>query len=286
MTKSFLLTFTVTRAYYSAMSLRQMYEKRVIPILDYIYLTRSINGHSIKLPASVARFYKNGEEQEFHSILSLWATGISCDIGAHIGVTTVIIARSSTRVLALEPSPNNFKYLKSTVRRNSLDNVKIYKAAVAKNSGIRHFALRHGRANNGNSIVELSVKEVLIEVKTLTLNKFNLVFDFIKIDAEGAEHEILQSSMEVIGECKRMILSLHIDIMKSNGLNPLDSIKLLLERGAVILDQNGRLLQDTFCEEPMNGIVELYVLFPDNEPNWQSLLAQAQKILRGANNKE
>src|SRR5438093_1104363 len=69
---------------------------------------------------------------------TLRAGDVAVDVGANIGVLTVLMADlcgASGRVLAFEPAAENFAYLGANVRANGLDNVAASMAAVTDADG-------------------------------------------------------------------------------------------------------------------------------------------------------
>ena len=123
---------------------------------------------------------------------------IVIDIGACAGVfTSLALDMGASRVISFEPSLNNFLLAK---KNNPM--AEIYNMAVSDKTG--ETELFHTNAIGGPSIVQEIVDERPDHyisnntiVKTITLddiieNLFLDKIDFIKIDAEGAEHNILK----------------------------------------------------------------------------------------------
>ena len=108
------------------------------------------------------------------------------DVGANIGVFTVLAARRFPRatVYALEPESENFSVLTENIALNRLTNVILLRKAVARVRGVARLYLgapdAHSLYGSGN----------YEEVETVPLSDFGDI-DFLKIDAEGAERDIL-----------------------------------------------------------------------------------------------
>lgn len=57
------------------------------------------------------------------------------DIGAHVGIFTLYASNKARGVIALEPHPINFRYLKINLKLNDLDNVTPLNIAVSNYDG-------------------------------------------------------------------------------------------------------------------------------------------------------
>lgn len=122
--------------------------------------------------------------------------GVIVDVGAHMGIFSIYAAtvRKAIKVVSYEPCPDNFDALIKNVELNSLsDVIKPIAKAVAGKKEKRSLQLSgsndsHSLLGNGESIEVqcVTLKDVLDD------NNLSHV-DFLKLDCEGAEHEILQN---------------------------------------------------------------------------------------------
>lgn len=119
------------------------------------------------------------------------------DVGANIGITTYYFARHAKIVHAIEPSMEHFKVLKYMIDFNKLENVELHKLAIwIKNKTGK---LYHNFENKTMYSLHMAVQDNLTlpeDVKITTLDKFyedNKIThcDFLKLDVEGSEFEIL-----------------------------------------------------------------------------------------------
>lgn len=109
------------------------------------------------------------------------------DIGANIGFTALIFARTGARVLAFEPSPRAFRLLEKTAR----DKVELHNVALSVHEGTLLFA-EHDRLDRS------AVAESGFEVRATTLDSLDVRPTFIKIDVEGHEAEVLRGGTETL----------------------------------------------------------------------------------------
>lgn len=118
------------------------------------------------------------------------------DIGAHVGKYSFQIAREVERslVICIEAHPDNFRALKRGIELNGFRNViAINVAAWKENCKIKLYIGKnsgwHSLKTNGNSEYVIVQGARLDEVlKCLNVQRLN----WIKIDVEGAELEVLQ----------------------------------------------------------------------------------------------
>jgi len=118
---------------------------------------------------------------------------IVVDIGAHIGTFSIAAAKVAKKVYAFEPSKENFTMLKENIAANKTDNIIAFHVAVSGTTGSRELFLHP----NDPCMHSLYFKsETKSEVSTISIEdifKQNNIdhIDYLKLDCEGAEYEIL-----------------------------------------------------------------------------------------------
>jgi FkbM family methyltransferase len=116
------------------------------------------------------------------------------DIGAHIGTFSVMASNLANEgmVYAFEPEPRNFAMLKDNIRINQLKNIVPFNVAVSGRGGNQDFHVT--KDNVDHSLHFKGGKKIRIRTTTLEQfirkNKISFI-DFLKMDCEGAEYEIL-----------------------------------------------------------------------------------------------
>ena len=131
------------------------------------------------------------------------------DVGAHIGRYALKAATKASRVIAVEPNPSNFELLARNVRLNGFSNVVLVHKALSSRPGTRVLRLA-ARENTGTSSVEPDVfagrggsaGTLLVESTTLDqlAESFGLTrIDWLKVDVEGHEIEVLQGARAALG---------------------------------------------------------------------------------------
>ena len=125
---------------------------------------------------------------------------ICFDIGAQAGYHTLYastVVGPAGRVFAFEPAPKNIANIKKHVAMNHLANVAVVEAAVSNVDGVSHFdfgisAVAGHLATNGGIVVRTITLDHEIDSGALPEP------DYIKIDAEGAELNILEGARNML----------------------------------------------------------------------------------------
>ena len=139
------------------------------------------------------------EEEEyfnFHEGFRPRPGHIVIDIGANIGTFALAAARytgTSGKIVSIEPHPDNLRYLRRNVRQNGLSNVRVVEGAVSASRGRLHLFVS---LESGLHSTLLDHGVGSIEVETYPLSQIMSdagvsTCDLLKIDCEGAEHDIL-----------------------------------------------------------------------------------------------
>ncbi len=140
---------------------------------------------------------------------------IIIDIGGHIGSFSIWAAKQAHQgqVFTFEPNIENFNLLQENKRLNDVSNLTAFNLAVAHKKGeITLFNSKH--QNMGHSFYEddLSSKTIVQAIslaEILQINKIKKV-DLLKIDAEGAEYQILLNTpAKVLNKVTKIILEYH-----------------------------------------------------------------------------
>ena len=158
------------------------------------------------------------------------------DVGANIGVTTAIFAAAhpERRVYCFEPSPRAFEHLSRTISENGLSNCTRMQVALGAAPGFVGFMDNPQSASASHLAVEgvtLGGGSISVEVATLDemVSRLNLTrLDFIKIDVEGFEADVIQGAQQTI---KRLRPSVFLEfnsftLIAFRNMNP----RALLER--------------------------------------------------------
>ena len=146
------------------------------------------------------------DEENFHRLLH--RPGTLVDIGAHDGLLTIPLARlPGSRVLAFEPLPSAFARLKAALRA-AFGEEPAYIAC-------HHLALGD---HEGSITLAMPVLDGVAQEQWASTAKDFALADVtaIKLDAEGAEYEILRGARETLLRC-RPVLTLELEERHREG---------------------------------------------------------------------
>jgi FkbM family methyltransferase len=145
----------------------------------------------------------------------LGAEDVVIDIGAHIGSFSVYAGRRAPRgrVFSFEPDDWSHRQLVKNLAINEVANVKTFRGGVGGKSGTRNlYAAKLNSAENNfywggaqaDSVDCVTLADIFAEHKLERC-------DFMKIDCEGAEYEILLNTpMEVLRKIRRISVECHV----------------------------------------------------------------------------
>lgn len=242
---------------------RTIYNKWVEDLFYPRGFSRKINGQIIKLPFRFSKFYPSIYETEKTEFIRQHCRSGSTtiDIGAHIGVFSFFLAKQvgeKGKVISFEPSPFTYTVLTQTVRLNGLENIVDTRRQVV--SGSREevtFYINQGSdISNANS---MSVKNITdaeakaVKVPSMLLDDFlqdGSIGDlsFIKIDAEGAELDILEGGKALIGRFKPFMT---LEVHPKSFMDPVEVqteiFNLLAGLGYTMYRESRRVDLEEFC---------------------------------------
>lgn len=151
------------------------------------------------------------------------------DVGAHIGQYTLLAAKrvgQSGRVVAVEPNPDNVRVLEMNVLRNRFANVEIIKAALFDYDGeaILHVPNGPNRSELG-SLLPVGDRRESFSVKAVRLDSIAPTrLDILKLDAEGAEANVIRGAAETLRRCRPAII---FEVFANRPPTVIDSIRRL-----------------------------------------------------------
>lgn len=199
-------------------------------------------GHPVVSPRDgLGSFLEVFEEEVYDRVLKPQLGDIVIDVGAYVGMFTVKASKTvgeKGTVVAIEPAPGNLQFLKENT--DGLSNVVTVEKAVSDE--IRQQRLYISKASACHSLIY--PQEAYYTLKTDTID--NIVrslqlprVDYVKIDAEGAELEVLKGAEETLAtnNVKLSIASYHT---LPNGEPEVPQLVAFLEaRGFRIIKEKG-----------------------------------------------
>lgn len=133
------------------------------------------------------------------------------DIGANIGAFSLWAAKKGAFVEAFEPSEENYRRLGENIARNDFSrSIRAHKKAVWSEKG--EIRLFHHPWNIGGHSVVKDKDSGYEAVESVTLAEVigDRGVDFIKMDCEGAEFEIIMATPdEALAKVRRIAMEFH-----------------------------------------------------------------------------
>lgn len=238
-------------------------EIKTIEISDnqVIFTTRkneiklSFNGiDRLSVPIWMLNF-GNYEEEEMEMYNQLIEDGMSIlDIGANIGYFSILWGKKfpTSTIYAFEPVKETFNILKKNIRINNCVNIFPFPFALSNENKSGFFCSSPEMRSIASEKNVLDYKKVeKIPVSFIKLDFFNIEnIDFVKMDAEGSEFNILKGSIESLKKFKPIVVVELFEYWdKIFEYHPNEVIEFLKEFGyRSFLPENGK-LREVFCHE-------------------------------------
>ncbi len=162
------------------------------------------------------------------------------DIGANIGYHTLTISKATNgnaKIFSFEPFSKNFLVLKRNIRINNLKNVQIYKLAIGDKK--KRTSLKVFEDYAYNSFLDTKRKKYLYSerVEMDTIDNFVLSnnlhkVDFIKIDVEGYEFNVLKGAKRTLERFKpKIICEIYQQNLESLNIRAKDVVNYVVSFG-------------------------------------------------------
>jgi len=190
---------------------------RRLPLTDRIEVELPVDGHRMRV-----RLFSYDDlltiAEEYETCLGQHLPpqgGMAVDAGAYIGRHTLAYARAvgpAGRVIAVEPLPANFRLLQHNVRRNGYQQL-VHCAACALGRAAGQVRLGYDKETSIASAYGEFPLHLTVEQRSLDdlLSEQGIAqIDFLKIDVEGAELDLLEGSRQVLDASPRARLVVEI----------------------------------------------------------------------------
>lgn len=181
--------------------------------------------HSHKLLQHQTYFY--GGLEYLHGVKEIFLEGVYnqklpdnayiIDCGAHIGLSVIYLKSicPTAHIVCFEPDNKNFDLLEKNIFSHQLKNVEAKKEAVwTENTSLTFIQDGNMGSKIGDSTLPNSV-----EVKATRLKDYlNKRVDFLKMDIEGAEYEVLKDISGSLENVNKMFIEYHGTFEQNNEL--------------------------------------------------------------------
>jgi FkbM family methyltransferase len=171
------------------------------------------------------------------------------DIGANVGLHSLLLAQlvgTQGHVFAFEPEPSLFRALARNCRRNGVKNLTLFNQALGDQTGRIGFS--RSIFNSGdNRLGDLGWKGYGVEVEIARLDDHfaGRPIDFIKLDVQGYEMQVLRGMEEVLRANQELEICIEFWPLglRAAGTEPTAVLDHLYERGFRIFESDGNSLR-------------------------------------------
>lgn len=179
-----------------------------LPFGGWWLLRNDVCSHAI-----LAGAFENEESRFVGKILRPGMTVL--DIGAHHGYYTLLASKKvgpMGRVISFEPSTRERHFLRRHLWLNRCENVTVESAALGRSQGEVEFFVVEGTESGCNSLRPPIVTEP-VRICRVPVQRWDQYaergvnrVDFVKLDAEGGELEILQGAERMLEQKPRPVI--------------------------------------------------------------------------------
>lgn len=173
------------------------------------------------------------------------------DCGANVGLSVVFFKRlyPEAKIVAFEPDKNIFDVLSMNVSSFSLADVQLINKAVWSEE--KELFFEPDSADGGH----VSLDDKGIKVQAVALEPYlREKVDFLKIDIEGAELEVLMSIKDSLKNVENIFIEYHSFVVEDQRLDTI--LNILNESGfRYIIHEDGKHAKSPFCHvDIVNGM--------------------------------
>ena len=138
---------------------------------------------------------------------------IAFDVGANIGCTSLLFANLANKVFSFEPQPTTFQFLRDNVARSRFRNIDLHNCALGSQPAEAEITC--APSNRSGAFVSNKIKAGAGHLsERVVIKRLDDVFtnpnvprvDFIKIDVEGFEKEVIAGARGVIREYQPIVV--------------------------------------------------------------------------------
>jgi FkbM family methyltransferase len=171
------------------------------------------NGHEISFTSPFWFLHSIDEifVQEVYKFSSQVTDPVILDCGANIGLSVIYFKKlyPEARITAFEADSAIFRTLKENIKSYNYSHVSLIHSAVWKERAVLSF---FSEGSVGGMIDMKQVHQAnMIEVPSIRLRDYlEAKIDFLKIDIEGAEYEVLKDCKDLLVNVSNLFIEYHV----------------------------------------------------------------------------
>lgn len=235
---------------------------RLYDLFDPIYDAR-VFGDKIRLYCQNYRVYKRSEsilrkEPDTIEWIESFSSGETLfDVGANIGLYSLLAAKRGAKVIAFEPESQNYSILNKNIYINSLDeNITALNIALSDQNGLDYLYVPIFSSGTAFNQLEHSPRQKNGQTRkgfkqgifSYTLDSFTEAFseyfpNHIKIDVDGIQAKIIAGASRTLENPKVQSILIELD---QNLTADQEAIDLFLSKGFDITSRTAKLERGVF----------------------------------------
>lgn len=199
--------------------------------------------------SSFLSMYHEIFEREIYAFDSKRACPTIIDCGANIGLASIYFKKKypDSKIIAFEPDPKIFKILKLNMEAGKFRDIALINKGLSMEGKEESF---FSEGSDGGRVVRKGEenRKDIINIETEKLSSYlSEQIDFLKIDIEGSEVEVLKESMKKLENVRCLFVEYHSIISRKQNLDEL--LHLLTAAGfRYYIEQVGNKLKHPFKE--------------------------------------
>ena len=182
------------------------------------------------------------------------------DVGTNIGTIANWFSNRTKHVHGFEPHPDNLRMTQDQIVLRQTKNITLSQLALGSEPGSLQLHVKsfHGHHSLGDTGASPTVEKIDVQVDTVDRYcKTNAIdrIDFLKIDVEGFEEDVLKGATGMLAEGKvgLVLFELRQSILASLGKQGSAIFTPLLENGYSVFTLDGRLLNEAALNAPVDA---------------------------------
>lgn len=182
------------------------------------------------------------------------------DVGTNIGTIANWFSNRTKHVHGFEPHPDNLRMTQDQIVLRQTKNITLSQLALGSEPGTLQLHVKsfHGHHSLGDTGASPTVEKIDVQVDTVDRYcKTNAIdrIDFLKIDVEGFEEDVLKGATGMLAEGKvgLVLFELRQSILASLGKQGSAIFTPLLENGYSVFTLDGRVLNEAALSAPVDA---------------------------------
>jgi FkbM family methyltransferase len=205
---------------------QQLEDRRLISLKRYIPTHTGLLSKSVGIVDAASFLFMRKEvfDQQIYRFKSKTPSPKIIDGGANIGLSVIYFKTlyPNSSITAFEPDSSVFKVLENNVRNFELKNITLVQKALWKEDRVLEFM---AEGADGGRVVEIEKSRSIIKVDATRLRPYlEEHVDFLKLDIEGAETEVIEDCQDLLGNVDNLFVEYHSFVNQPQTLDRLVGI--------------------------------------------------------------